>query len=114
MTDSQTTPQVRSGGRLPPGLRQLVQTGPGINTRLLFGGAVLMGIGGAIGLTGFVLGTSAVIAATRRWVQQMETPPGELAKQHWARAKTATSAGVGVWRNGQQIQQVPSSRATDD
>ena len=48
---------------MPPGLRQLVQTGPGLNTRLLFGGAVLMGVGGAIALAGFTLGTSAVIAA---------------------------------------------------
>jgi hypothetical protein len=92
MTDSQTT-----------------QTGPQINTRLLFGGVLLVGIGGAIGLVGLALGGSAVLAAGRRWVRQMDTPPSELAKQHWARARTATAAGVGAWRNGQQTQQVPSS-----
>ena len=59
-----------------------------------------MGIGGAIGLAGLALGSSAVMAAGRRWVRQMETPPSELAKQHWNRARVATAAGVGAWRTG--------------
>ncbi len=85
MTDSETT-----------------QAAPQLNSRLLLSGVLLMGIGGVIGLTGLAIGSSAVLAAGRRWVQQMETPPGELAKRHLARARVATAAGVGAWRNGQQ------------
>ncbi len=92
MTDSETT-----------------QGGPQLNAKLLVSGVLLMGIGGAIGLVGLALGSSAVLAAGRRWVRQMDTPPSELAKQHWNRAREATTAGVGAWRNGQQTQQVGSS-----
>jgi membrane protein implicated in regulation of membrane protease activity len=85
--------------------RDTVQSGPQLNSRLLAGGVLLMGIGAAIGLAGVALGSTAVITAARRWVRQMETPPSELAKQHWNRARVATAAGVGAWRNGQQTQQ---------
>ena len=89
---------------------ETTQAGPQFNSRLLLSGVLLMGIGGVIGLTGLAIGSSAVLAAGRRWVRQMETPPSELAKRHWARARVATSAGVGAWRNGQQqTRQVPSS-----
>ena len=86
-----------------------IQAGPQFNSRLLLGGILLMGIGGVIGLAGLALGGSVIVAAGRRYVQQMEVPPGELAKQKLAQAKAATAAGVGVWRNGQQTQQVRPS-----
>jgi hypothetical protein len=79
------------------------QSRPGfqINTRAVIGGAVLIGIGGVLGLAGAALAGSAFFAAARRRVQQMEVPPSELARQNWARAKAATAAGVTAWRNGQ-------------
>ena len=72
-----------------------------MNTRALIGGAVLMGVGGVLGLAGAALAGSALLAAARRRVQQMEAPPSEIARQNWARAKAATAAGVTAWRNGQ-------------
>jgi hypothetical protein len=87
---------------------EMSQAGPQFNTRLLLGGVLLMGIGGVIGLAGLALGSSAVLAAGRRWVRQMEVPPSELAKIKWAQARAATAAGVGAWRDGQQTQQVGS------
>jgi hypothetical protein len=72
-----------------------------INTRSLLAGAVLMGVGGVLGLAGAALAGSVLFGAARRRVQQMEVPPSELARQNWARAKAATAAGVSTWRNGQ-------------
>jgi hypothetical protein len=87
----------------------IAQAPPRLNSKLLLCGVLLMGIGGVIGLTGLAIGSSAVLAAGRRWVQQMEVPPSELAKIKWAQAKAATAAGVGAWRDGQQGQQARSS-----
>ena len=97
MTDSQTT----TGG-------------PPLNTTLLVGGVLLMGIGSAIGLVGLALGASAVAAAGRRWMRQMDTTPRELAHQHLARARMATAAGAGAWRNERLTQHVRSSLAADE
>jgi len=85
---------------------EITESGPQINGKLLLSGVLLMGIGGVIGLTGLALGGSAVLAATRRWVRQMEMPPSELAKQQLSRARAAAMAGAGAWRDGQGTQQV--------
>ena len=72
------------------GLR--VSSGP------LVAGAVLVGVGGLLALAGFAVSGAALATAVRRWIDQMEVPPNELARQQFARAKAATSAGVGAWR----------------
>jgi hypothetical protein len=71
-----------------------------INTGTLIVGAVLIGIGSLIGLAGFALSSASLAAAARRYVNNMEVPPSELAKHHWARARAATVAGASAWRNG--------------
>ena len=72
------------------------------NRGLLVSGAVLVGVGGMLGATGVLLGTFAILSATRQWVKQLETPPTEMASQrlHQARAATsaATSAAADAWR----------------
>lgn len=70
------------------------------NGKALMSGAILMGVGGLIGLAGFTVFGLSVVAAARRYVATMETPPSELAKHHWNRARTAALAGAGAWRNG--------------
>ena len=75
--------------------------------RLLVSAAVLEATAGALGLAGLVLCTVAVTAVTRQRVARMEVPPSELARQHWARARAATSAGLGAWRS------LPLSPRTD-
>ena len=67
--------------------------------RLLVSAAVLEATAGALGLAGLVLCTVAVTAVTRQRVARMEVPPSELARQHWTRARAATSAGLGAWRS---------------
>lgn len=75
-------------------------TGGYLNYTPLIFGAALMGIGAMTGLAGLVLSSSAVIRAARRWVQQMDKPPAEVAKVKLAQAKAATNAGVSAWQNG--------------
>jgi hypothetical protein len=72
------------------------------NTRQIMSGTILMGIGGVLALAGAAMAGTALVAAYRDRVRQMEVPPSELARQHWHRARHAAAAGVGEWRNGRQ------------
>lgn len=66
--------------------------------RILVAAGVLEAAAGALGLAGLALCTIAIASLTRQRVANMEIPPSELARRHWAKAKAATSAGVGAWR----------------
>ena len=44
------------------------------------------------------------MAATRRWIREMEVPPSELARLKYAQAKAAVAAGTSAWQNGTQVQ----------
>jgi hypothetical protein len=78
------------------------QGGMQVNRSLLVGGGVLVGIGGLLGFTGMVLVGSALLSATRQWVNQLERPPSEIARRKWQQTKAAAAAGAGAWRNGPQ------------
>ena len=67
---------------------------------MLITGAVLAGVGSLLGLAGLAISGAALASATRRWGNAQETPPSELAKQQWAKARAATVAGAHAWRNG--------------
>ena len=71
-----------------------LQTGP------LLAGAVLIGIGSLLGLAGLAIAGAALTAAARRYVNTMEVPPSELARQNLAKARAAATAGASAWRNG--------------
>jgi len=75
--------------------------GPQLRSGPLITGAALAGAGGLIALAGFAVGLSHVISATRRWVKEMEVPPGELARIKWAQAKAAAAAGSSAWQQTQ-------------
>ncbi len=79
---------------------QVARPGIQINTRQIVGGSILMGIGGVIALAGAVMAGTALVAAYRERVRQMEVPPSVLARQNWERVKAATAAGLGEWRDG--------------
>jgi hypothetical protein len=51
-----------------------------LNRNLLVGGGVLVALGGLLGFTGMALVSSALLSATRQWVDQLERPPSELAR----------------------------------
>jgi hypothetical protein len=84
------------------------QGGIQVNRSLLVGGGVLVGIGGLLGFTGMVLVGSALLSATRQWVNQLEQPPSEIARRKWQQARAAASAGAGAWRNGPETESSPS------
>jgi hypothetical protein len=71
-----------------------------LNRSLLVGGGVLVGLGGLLGFTGMALVASALISATRQWVDHLERPPSEIARRRWEQTKAAASAGAAAWRNG--------------
>jgi hypothetical protein len=73
-----------------------------INTRQVVGGSILIGIGGVIALAGIAMAGTALAAAFRERVRQMEVPPSVLAKQNWDRVRAATAAGYAELRNGRQ------------
>jgi hypothetical protein len=76
------------------------QKGPQFESAPLITGAALLGAGALIALIGLAVGGGHLVAATRRWVKEMEVPPSELAKQKWAQARTAVGAGTSAWQNG--------------
>ena len=77
-----------------------------LNRSLLVGGGVLVTLGGLLGFAGMALISSALISATRQWVDQLEQPPSAIARRRWEQTKAAASAGAAAWRNGP-----PSERA---
>ena len=71
-----------------------------VSSRPLAVGGALMAAGAIVGLAGMVVSTTVVLMAARRWIDQMETPPSELARQKWSQARTAVEAGTSAWQNG--------------
>lgn len=71
-----------------------------VNRSFLVGGGVLVGIGGLLGFTGMALVGSALVSATRQWVNQLQEPPSAMARRKWRQARTAAHAGAEAWRNG--------------
>jgi hypothetical protein len=68
----------------------------------LITGAVLAGTGILLVLAGVAVGGAHLFSATRRWVNQMDVPPRQLAQQQWARARAAAAAGSSAWQNGKR------------
>jgi hypothetical protein len=73
-----------------------------LNRNLLVGGGVLVALGGLLGFTGMALVSSALISATRQWVDQLERPPTEVARRRWEQTKAAATAGAAAWRDNPQ------------
>jgi hypothetical protein len=90
---------LRSAEEAMPMKDDASQGGVELNRSLVMGGGVLVGVGGLLGLTGFVLVGSALLSATRQWVDQLERPPSEIARRKWQQAKAAAAAGAEAWRN---------------
>ena len=71
-----------------------------VNRSLVVGGGVLIAVGGLLGFAGMALLSSALISATRQWVDHLEKPPSQMARERWQQTKAAASAGASAWRNG--------------
>jgi hypothetical protein len=74
-----------------------------LNRGMIVGGGVLVALGGLLGFSGMALLMSALISATRRWVDHLEQPPGDIARRKWQQTKAAASAsasaGRAAWRD---------------
>jgi len=82
------------------------------DSRSLILGAVLIGVGSAIGLTGLGICSASVVSATRQWISEMEVPPQQIARQKWNLARAAALAGADAWRKG-AAEYDPSLTAAD-
>ncbi len=69
-----------------------------VDKRLLAASAVLIGVGGALGFAGMLIGGSVALTAGRRWMQQMDASPRELATLKWQQANAASRAGKQAWQ----------------
>ncbi|MGX1267372.1 hypothetical protein [Streptomyces phaeoluteigriseus] len=68
-----------------------------INTRLVTAGAVLTAAGAVVACAGMAIAASAVFAAGRRLVREMDVPPAQQAAMKWRQAKEASRAGMQAW-----------------
>jgi hypothetical protein len=75
-----------------------------LNRSLIVGGGVLVAVGGLLGFAGMALLSSALISASRQFVDRMDKPPSQLARERWQQTKAAATAGAksgaAAWRNG--------------
>ena len=85
------------------------RNGPEFRTAPLITSATMVGVGTLIALTGLAVGFQHLLSSTRRWVNEMEVPPSELARLKWTQARAAMAAGTSAWQNGTQPD--PSLRA---
>jgi hypothetical protein len=85
------------------------RTGPRLRSGPLFTGTGLMGAGALLALAGFAVAGLHVLAATRRWIRELDVPPGEVARLKWAQAKATAAAGADAWRNGHPARQPADS-----
>lgn len=61
-------------------------------------GGILVGVGAMVALAGLAVAGAHLAAATRAWVDDLEIPPGELARLKWEQAKTAAASGANTWK----------------
>jgi hypothetical protein len=70
-----------------------------VNSGPLITGGVLIGIGAVVAFAGLAVAGTHLVVATRAWIQELETPPSELARLKWEQAKTAAATGASTWRD---------------
>jgi hypothetical protein len=71
---------------------------PQVRSGPLVAGGTLIGIGAMVAMAGVAVAGTHVVSATRGWIRELETPPGQLARLRWEQAKTAAAAGAATWR----------------
>jgi hypothetical protein len=78
--------------------RQAAAEWPQVKSGPLMTGGILIGVGALVALAGVAVAGTHVAAATRTWIKELETPPGQLARLRWEQAKTAAAAGATTWQ----------------
>jgi hypothetical protein len=75
-----------------------------VNRASVITGAALIGAGGLIALLGVIVSGTAIAAACRTWLRDLEVPPSEVVKHKWDQTKAATAAGTAAWQQHNGIQ----------
>ncbi|WP_328477318.1 hypothetical protein OHS71_05355 [Streptomyces sp. NBC_00377] len=75
-----------------------------IDTRLVRIGAVLTAAGAVVAWAGMAVGASALFAAGRRMIRDMDVPPSQQAAAKWQQAKEASRAGMHAWHSASDAQ----------
>ena len=70
-----------------------------MNSKQVIVGGALIGAGAVICLAGFAVSGSALLAAVRGWVDELEEPPSVVVRRTWAQTRKATAAGARAWRD---------------
>lgn len=73
-------------------------TWPELRSGPLIAGSAMAGAGAMVAILGLAIAGSHLVSATRQWVQELEIPPGQLAKLKWEQAKSAAASGASAWR----------------
>jgi hypothetical protein len=69
-----------------------------LNATPMIIGVALVGAGALIGITGMIIGGTALFGSTRKWFKELEVPPSEVVKHKWGQTKAATTAGASAWQ----------------
>jgi hypothetical protein len=72
---------------------------PQVRSGPLVVGGILIGIGAVAAMAGLAVAGTHLAAATRAWMNELETPPSQLARLKWEQAKTAAASGAATWRD---------------
>ncbi|MDN5761487.1 MAG: hypothetical protein L0H41_04115 [Microlunatus sp.] len=70
-----------------------------LDVRLLRRGLVLLGVGCAVWMVGAAVSATALGKAAKKWVDQMEQSPSEMAQRRMHQVKAAAAAGSKAWRD---------------
>ena len=72
--------------------------GPQFRTAYLIVSAAMVGAGTMIALAGLAVGAGHMMSSTRRWVNDMDVPVSQLARNKLSQARVAMSAGAQAWQ----------------
>lgn len=72
-----------------------------LNSTPMIVSAALIGASAIVGFTGLIVGTSAMVSATRQWLHDLDMPASDVVKQKLGHAKAATVAGASAWQHHQ-------------
>jgi hypothetical protein len=78
--------------------RQATVDWPQVRSGPLAVGGIMVGIGALVAMAGAAVAGTHLVAATRAWIKDLETPPDQLARLRWEQAKAAAAAGASTWR----------------
>ncbi len=75
-----------------------------VNSTPMIVGAVLIGTGSLIGLSGMIVGGTAMMSATRQWFRALEGPSSKLPKSKLSQDTATKMSDTGAWQQPDDIQ----------